>query len=166
MSRFKSEKAEKRYKDYQKQYYLENKEKLLAANKKWKEENKERHKENRDEYYRKNKDTMNEAFKKDRKENPVKYSIYKLANRHKIYLSEEKVAELINSYTGLCEICGEEESVTHEGKPTSLCVDHCHETLAIRGFLCRRCNTGIGYFRDNEEFLQNAAKYIIKSKEK
>jgi hypothetical protein len=48
-----------------------------------------------------------------------------------------------------CEICG-----THEGK---LCVDHCHETLKIRGCLCQNCNTSLGHYE--KRILPNLDKF-------
>jgi len=59
---------------------------------------------------------------------------------------------------GLCEICGE-KCVT--GK--TLAVDHDHETGAVRGLLCRKCNSGLGLFNDSTELLKAAAEYLIRS---
>ena len=43
-----------------------------------------------------------------------------------------------------------------------LCVDHDHATLAFRGLLCRQCNSGLGFFKDRIESLQNAIIYLQK----
>lgn len=40
--------------------------------------------------------------------------------------------------------------------------DHCHKTGACRGFLCDRCNRGLGYFDDSPERLRAAARHIEK----
>jgi len=40
------------------------------------------------------------------------------------------------------------------------CIDHDHRTNQIRGLLCRSCNRGVGYFRDNPIFLRKAAEYL------
>ena len=56
-----------------------------------------------------------------------------------------------------CKICGIEEK--HSSK-ARFHVDHCHETGMVRGLLCSKCNTGLGMFRDNSEFLREAAKYL------
>jgi len=42
------------------------------------------------------------------------------------------------------------------------CVDHHHETKAIRGILCRNCNAGLGLFKDNPKSLREAARYVLK----
>jgi hypothetical protein len=42
--------------------------------------------------------------------------------------------------------------------------DHCHQSGASRDWICRRCNTGLGMFRDNPNTLERAASYIRKHK--
>lgn len=39
-------------------------------------------------------------------------------------------------------------------------VDHDHKTGAVRKILCSKCNTGLGSFRDNTEYLESAIKYL------
>lgn len=51
-----------------------------------------------------------------------------------------------------CKICREDLEVP--------CVDHCHDTGRVRGLLCRNCNLGIGYFKDNIELLDYAKDYL------
>ena len=52
-----------------------------------------------------------------------------------------------------CMICGSLER---------LCIDHCHATNKVRGILCSKCNSGLGMFRDNIEYLAEAIKYLTK----
>lgn len=40
------------------------------------------------------------------------------------------------------------------------CVDHCHESGAVRGLLCRSCNTLLGQAKDNTTILQAACNYL------
>lgn len=49
--------------------------------------------------------------------------------------------EVVLSYTGSCFICGKPEPT----KGQRLCVDHCHKTGRFRGWLCHRCNYGVGF---------------------
>ena len=39
-------------------------------------------------------------------------------------------------------------------------VDHDHETTKVRRLLCRLCNSGLGFFRDNPNLLLEAAEYL------
>jgi recombinational DNA repair protein (RecF pathway) len=55
----------------------------------------------------------------------------------------------------LCQICGERN---RSGKKLS--IDHDHKSGSFRGFLCARCNLGIGFFNDSPALLESASKYL------
>lgn len=46
-------------------------------------------------------------------------------------------------------------------RETKACLDHNHTTGVIRGILCGHCNSGIGFFRENPDFLNSAIDYLI-----
>jgi Recombination endonuclease VII len=67
---------------------------------------------------------------------------------------------MVEEQNGVCAICGEprpEERTLH--------VDHDHETGAIRGLLCFRCNNALGDFREDYELFQRAADYLDRDDE-
>lgn len=53
-----------------------------------------------------------------------------------------------------CEICGTSFTTT------SARWDHNHGTGKDRGWLCNRCNAGIGFLGDNPSLIRRAAKYL------
>lgn len=55
---------------------------------------------------------------------------------------------------GSCAIC--REVLT----PSETHVDHDHETDKVRGLLCRLCNAGLGFFKDNRSAIRRADKYL------
>jgi hypothetical protein len=65
----------------------------------------------------------------------------------------------------LCAICGNPETRMFKGKITKLAIDHCHKTGEVRGLLCHKCNSILGYANDSIELLANAIKYLSKDKE-
>ena len=72
-------------------------------------------------------------------------------------LTIEEYGVLKASQKSSCAICQQrldESFGTH--------VDHCHETKTVRGILCRKCNLGLGHFRDNIGFLKSAVRYLKK----
>ncbi len=96
--------------------------------------------------------------------NPMKHKQYGLKRQFGVtlewYLSE------YDKQGGKCKLCGKPgeafNSVT--GRTTTLAVDHCHKTGAIRGLLCQDCNKGLGSFKDNPEVMRAAADYVEKYK--
>ena len=38
--------------------------------------------------------------------------------------------------------------------------DHDHHTGHIRGFICDSCNTGLGRFKNGDNYLKNAIRYL------
>lgn len=62
---------------------------------------------------------------------------------------------MLEKQGGGCAVCGVRPP---EGK--SLAVDHNHETGAVRGILCDKCNQAIGSFKDSPALLRKAAEYL------
>jgi nitrate/TMAO reductase-like tetraheme cytochrome c subunit len=59
-----------------------------------------------------------------------------------------------------CAICKTSDPGDQNSKAWQ--TDHCHETGKVRGILCRQCNLGLGYFKDNVKALQEAIAYLEK----
>jgi Recombination endonuclease VII len=55
----------------------------------------------------------------------------------------------------LCESCGKLDK-------RALSLDHCHVKGTFRGWLCLRCNAGLGMFGDNADELLKAVAYLSK----
>lgn len=72
--------------------------------------------------------------------------------KHKYGVTAEQFNAMLMVQEGLCAICGELMENPY--------VDHCHSTGQVRGLLCHHCNSGLGLFRDNTEFLMSAIKYL------
>lgn len=54
-----------------------------------------------------------------------------------------------------CKICAQE----FEKAPY---IDHNHATGKVRGLLCLKCNSALGFFQDNPNILKAAAQYLLK----
>jgi hypothetical protein len=72
-------------------------------------------------------------------------------------LSHDEFLALIEAQGGVCAICGNTED---SRVARQLSVDHDHDTGAIRGLLCNRCNPMLGYARDNIAVLKAAIAYL------
>ncbi|MDI9336815.1 MAG: Hpy99I family type II restriction endonuclease [Alphaproteobacteria bacterium] len=59
----------------------------------------------------------------------------------------------------VCPIC-EKRSIV--GITANLVRDHDHETGKAREWICDSCNTGLGRFKDNIDFIKKVVKYLKK----
>lgn len=51
-----------------------------------------------------------------------------------------------------CQCCGRTDR--------KLLLDHCHDTIAFRGWICGKCNTGLGSLGDRLEDVEKALRYL------
>jgi hypothetical protein len=72
--------------------------------------------------------------------------------RRKWGLSSDERAAILTDQGGVCAICREDAD--------KFVLDHNHESGEIRGYLCTRCNLGLGHFRDSRAFLIAAVEYL------
>jgi hypothetical protein len=63
---------------------------------------------------------------------------------------------MLRAQNGACAICKRKSAEKSAGK---LCVDHCHARDHVRGLLCRKCNLGLGCFRDDPARIRSAIAY-------
>ncbi|MFE0101218.1 endonuclease VII domain-containing protein [Streptomyces sp. NPDC059009] len=58
--------------------------------------------------------------------------------------------------SGRCALCRRANGAT-----IRLSVDHDHKSGAVRGLLCRPCNSILGHGRDDIQFFQRAIGYLM-----
>jgi len=97
--------------------------------------------------------------------------IYNLAERRRKDLIKHWYGLTASQYFAIldlqcckCAICTTEldrvltrRDNNYKGKP---CIDHCHNTKAVRGLLCNDCNIGVAQFNDDTTNLNNAIIYL------
>jgi hypothetical protein len=121
-------------------------------------------------WYAQNKQREIDRVQAWRDANPEKYAGYqakyrsrpdrKLADRaghlkRKFGLTLEQYDQLLASQGGGCAICGAPPEPN-----TSLHIDHDHDTGAVRGLLCVRCNNALGQLREDSDLVRAAASYL------
>lgn len=77
-------------------------------------------------------------------------------------LSVSDYRELCDHAKNVCQICGQPETITYRKRKRALVIDHNHKTGKIRGILCNKCNTLLGYANDSVNRLKVAIKYLNK----
>jgi len=82
------------------------------------------------------------------------------ANNLKRYgITIEEYESLLASQFWACAICGRDEE-EFEGR---LHIDHDHITGKVRGLLCRKCNSILGYADDDIDVIRKAIAYLERS---
>ena len=118
-----------------------NREKRRETSRRWKKEHPEQRNADSRRWYSKHAEQARENARK---------SSYKI----KYGITIETYERLLTEQGGVCAICG--------GSPQDrrLSVDHDHATGLVRGLLCRKCNSAIGYMSDSLDKLQRATRYL------
>ena len=78
-------------------------------------------------------------------------------------LTFEDQEQMLREQNNKCAICCKEIFLFGSSKKLTAHVDHDHKTGKVRGLLCQECNTGLGKFRDNTEYLLGAISYLNKN---
>lgn len=127
------------YKEKSKIYRLKNIEKIKQRNKEWQLSNPGKAK-----VYQ----------KKSYDKNPRRFVNARLKYKYGIDLEEYN--KMYAQQNGLCAICDKKCNLG------VLCVDHDHKTGKVRGLLCRKCNTAIGFMGDEQSLFIKAIVYLTK----
>lgn len=75
-------------------------------------------------------------------------------------LTRAQHEEMSRAQEDVCAGCLRPERRIQLGKTTPLCIDHCHQTGAVRGLLCHGCNSALGYVQDDPATLRRLAEYL------
>lgn len=95
----------------------------------------------------------------------IKTKEYRELNKEKINarrieksygITLEQFNKLKIKQNNVCAIC-KESMLVYRGAQ----IDHCHDTLKVRGLLCLKCNLGIGSFNPNSLRMLNALIYLL-----
>lgn len=110
------------------------------------------------EWYYKNKDRALSSNKEWRDKNKEYYLSRRRTDhlRYKYNITDEEYESIWEEQEGKCAVCGTPE----KDLDRKLFIDHCHNTGAIRGLLCGKCNSGLGFFNDSVSLITKAAKYL------
>jgi hypothetical protein len=87
----------------------------------------------------------------------ARHALYSLKSRYGI--TSEDVQELLEIQKRCCAIC-ECSLEKQEGRKNIMHIDHDHATGRVRGLLCQCCNSGLGFFKDQEDLLRKAIGYL------
>lgn len=138
------------YKRKKREWYLKNKEKVLAQAKAWQDANPERTREN---------------VMRWKAENPERAKVHgqKACRKQRLKqfdLTTEQYEEMLHAQNSQCAICTQPCSSGRR-----LAIDHNHKTGKVRGLLCTRCNIRLGMIENVQAMrfqLRPFLRYLMK----
>lgn len=105
-------------------------------------------------YYQENQDKLraySRKYQHEHKNDPKHVNrAWARGIKHRFGITPGEYSRMLIKQKGVCAICGESE-----GK--KLAVDHSHTSGKIRGLLCGKCNTKLGWY---EKQKTNIIKYL------
>jgi hypothetical protein len=161
--------------EYQRQHYAKNKDKITERRKLWRASNVEKIREYVKAYREKHGSSIGLNQKRyvysekglaTIQKNKLSQDRYRRANpgvfREKawkyagINLSVEGYNQMFLGQEGRCAICERHQSDCKK----ALAVDHCHTTGKVRGLLCNSCNAGLGFLKDDAGLIKRVLDYL------
>lgn len=132
---------------------------VTARSKRYYDANAEVLREKKRAEYQENGEELRGRVKTWKENNPEKrHEIERRAYLKKKYnITPEEYEHRLAQQGGVCACCGGD---TPGGNSRYFHIDHCHQTEAIRGILCSRCNTGIGSLGDTAVGVRKALEYL------
>lgn len=118
-----------------KEHYRLNRDRYLAQSRKWHQNNRDRH------------SALNKEWARN---NPEK--------RRALERRSRGLPTPTRPEPTMCESCNKPCATKK-----ALCLDHCHKTGTFRGWLCNKCNRGVGHLGDSIIGVQRALDYLVKS---
>jgi hypothetical protein len=103
------------------------------------------------------------AFGRDGGAKYLRYECKECASKQAKLLKKIKNSVIPPPTDYKCPICNrtEEQARGHNIKNRSMwCADHNHDTNQFRGWLCHKCNLGLGNFADDMQRLKSAMEYL------
>lgn len=152
---------EPRWKEANKRFYAENRERELARAKAYYHANKEKRAEYQKRWRSENRARIDEKRRLWELNNPEKSKVYRakitLAARcKKRGITIEQYFDMLGAQGGKCKICRRGNT----GTKAQWHIDHCHSTGKVRGLLCHHCNAGLGHVQDNVDVLKAMISYL------
>ena len=71
----------------------------------------------------------------------------------KAHYLNKKYKLTVTDIPNICEVCFSN---------IRICVDHCHKTNKVRGYLCNNCNVTLGKVKEDPKILRKLAEYLEK----
>lgn len=75
-------------------------------------------------------------------------------------LDPRQFLEMFELQRHACLICGKKLVLNSSDRSEVPCVDHCHDSGAVRGILCRACNVAVGWLEKDVERTRRCYRYI------
>jgi len=144
--------------EYHRRYYETNKAKIKARSRQWYRDNTERWKAYVAAWNAAHPERVAEYARRTLERYPDRHR--HKGRRYKYGITAAEYSALLEVQGGACAICRQPEREVRSGRVLDLSVDHDHLTGAVRGLLCKDCNTALGRMRDNPERLEAAAAYL------
>lgn len=124
----------------------------------------EYHIENTNYIFKKRKKSNNKYEKKTKYYTKSKELNFRTKERNKHYalqslygITLKQYNEMFEVQNGCCAICGKHQNEFKK----ALYVDHNHKTGMIRGLLCGKCNTTLGYIEKDIDLIQKIKNYLF-----